>query len=113
MQMRKSRTIGLKQTLRAMKQGADAVCGRAVIDPIEALLIPPHLHQDDAREVAYASLLDEIESLILPDPADPWPRHREDSGATIAITASMFRRVGGVPFLPSGEDRALIRMLAN
>jgi glycosyltransferase involved in cell wall biosynthesis len=101
----------IEANLGAMKQGADAVCGRAVIDPIEALLIPPHLHQDDAREVAYASLLDEIESIILPDPADPWPRHREDSGASIAITASMFRRVGGVPCLSSGEDRALIRML--
>lgn len=101
----------IEANLGAMKQGADAVCGRAVIDPIEALLIPPHLHQDDAREVAYASLLDEIESIILPNPADPWPRHREDSGASIAMTASMFRGVGGVPCLSSGEDRALIRML--
>jgi glycosyltransferase involved in cell wall biosynthesis len=101
----------IEANLGAMKQGAEAVCGRAVIDPIEALLIPPHLHQDDAREVAYGNLLDEIGSIILPDPADPWPRHREDSGASIAMTAAMFRRVGGVPCIASGEDRALIRML--
>jgi hypothetical protein len=101
----------VEANLEAMTRGADAVCGRAVIDPIEALLIPPHLHEDDAREVAYGQLLDEIGSMILPDPADPWPRHREDSGASIAITAAMFRRVGGVPSLPSGEDRALIRNL--
>jgi hypothetical protein len=83
----------------------------AVIDPLEALLIPRHLHEDDAREVAYGRLLDEIASMILPDPADPWPRHTEDSGASIAIRTSMLRRVGGMPCLPSGEDRALIGRL--
>ena len=97
--------------LRAIEQGADAVCGQAVIDPIEALLIPRHLHEDDAREVAYGRLLDEIESIVLPNPADPWPRHTEDSGASIAITASMYRLIGGLPCIPSGEDRALIRSL--
>jgi glycosyltransferase involved in cell wall biosynthesis len=101
----------VEANLRAIAKGADAVCGQAVIDPFEALLIPEHLHEDDAREVAYGRLLDEIASIILPDPADPWPRHREDSGASIAITASMFRYVGGVPPLPSGEDRALIARL--
>jgi len=101
----------VEANLRAIAKGADAVCGQAVIDPLEALLIPEHLHEDDAREVAYGRLLDEIASIILPDPADPWPRHREDSGASIAITASMFRYVGGVPPLPSGEDRALIARL--
>jgi Glycosyl transferase family 2 len=95
----------------AIEKGADAVCGRAVIDPIEAFFIPQHLHDDDAREVAYGEILDQIRSIVLPDPADPWPRHQEDSGASLAVTASIFRRVGGVPHLPSGEDRALIESL--
>ena len=101
----------METNLRAIEGGADAVCGMAVIDPLEALFIPPHLHDDDAREVAYGRLLDEIESMILPDPGDPWPRHTEDSGASIAITTPMLRQAGGVPFLASGEDRALIGML--
>jgi len=95
----------------AIEKGADAVCGRAVIDPIEAFFIPQNLHDDDAREVAYGQILDQIRSIVLPDPTDPWPRHQEDSGASLAVTASMFRRVGGVPGLPSGEDRALIESL--
>jgi glycosyltransferase involved in cell wall biosynthesis len=74
----------VEANLRAIEHGADAVCGQA-----------------------------EIASLVLPDPADPWPRHREDSGASIAITASMFRRVGGVPPRASGEDRALIAVLRS
>jgi glycosyltransferase involved in cell wall biosynthesis len=101
----------IEANLRAIAQGADAVCGMAVIDPLEALLIPRHLHQDDAREVAYARLLDEIASVLLPDPADPWPRHAEDSGASIAIRTSMLRRIGGMPCLRSGEDRALMARL--
>jgi glycosyltransferase involved in cell wall biosynthesis len=101
----------IEANLRAIEEGSDAVCGMAVIDPLEALLIPRHLHQDDAHEMAYGRLLDEIGSIILPDPADPWPRHSEDSGASIAMTASMFRQIGGLPCIPSGEDRALIGML--
>jgi glycosyltransferase involved in cell wall biosynthesis len=101
----------VEANLRSIEEGADAVCGMAVIDPLEALFIPRHLHEDDAREVAYGRLLDEIASMILPDPADPWPRHTEDSGASIAIRASMLRRVGGMPCLPTGEDRALIGRL--
>ena len=103
----------IEANLRAIEQGADAVCGMAVIDPLEALLIPRHLHEDDAREVAYGRLLDEIASLVLPDLADPWPRHTEDSGASIAIRASVLRRVGGMPCLHSGEDRALIERLRS
>jgi hypothetical protein len=101
----------IEENLRAIEEGADAVCGMAVIDPFEALFIPSHLHEDDAGEVAYGRLLDEIASVVLPDPGDPWPRHTEDSGASIAIKASMLLRIGGVPFLSSEEDRALIRML--
>ena len=103
----------VETNLRAIDEGADAVCGRAVIDPVEALLIPPHLHEDDAREVAYGRLLDEIASIVLPDPADPWPRHREESGASIAMSVAMFRRIGGLPSRPSGEDRALIALLRS
>lgn len=101
----------IEANMAAIKAGADAVCGMAAIDPLEALLIPRHLHEDDAREVAFGRLLDEIGSIIIPDPADPWPRHAEDSGASLAITAAMFRHVGGMPDAPSGEDRALIGKL--
>jgi Glycosyl transferase family 2 len=103
----------IEANLETIHNGADAVCGMAEIDPVDALLIPRHLHEDDAREVAYGRLLDEIECLVLPDDADPWPRHTENSGASIALTASMFRRAGGVPFVPSGEDRALIAKLQS
>ena len=90
---------------------ADAVAGRAVIDPAEARLLPARLHEDDALECAYALLLDEIDALIDPDPADPWPRHDEHSGASIAVWASCYRAAGGMPAIPLGEDRAFFQRL--
>ncbi len=103
----------IERNLAGLAAGADAVCGMAVIDPEEAQLIPHHLHADNAHEVAYGQLLDELGSMLLPDAADPWPRHSEESGASLAIPAAMFRKVGGVPDVASGEDRALIARLRS
>ena len=104
-------TDWVANTRAAFGLGVDAVCGRAEIDPVEALLIAPALHADDAREVAYAGLLDEIHALVDPDPADPLPRHCENSGASIAVSVAAWRRAGGVPALPTGEDRGFLRAL--
>jgi hypothetical protein len=101
----------LRANLRAIRAGADAVAGRAIIDPADEALIPAALIEADARECAYAALLDEIGAGIDPDPADPWPRHDEHSGASIAVTVEAFRRAGGIPDLPMGEDRAFFRSL--
>jgi len=101
----------LAANLFHIRQGADAVAGRAVIDPVDAAAIPAALHEDDARECAYAALLDEIDSLLDPDPADPWPRHTEHSGASICVTLDVFRRAGGIPPVAVGEDRAFFAAL--
>jgi GT2 family glycosyltransferase len=89
-----------------LRRGCDAVAGRAEIDPVEAALIPSILHEDDAREAAYAAILDEITALLDPDSYDPWPRHNEHSGASIAVTVECFRRAGGMPAMSLGEDRS-------
>ena len=101
----------LARNLAALAAGAEVVCGQAVIDPVEALAIHPSLHADDRLETAYGALLDEIDSLIDPDPADPWPRHGEESGASLAVTIEAWQRAGGVPRLPLGEDRAFVAAL--
>jgi hypothetical protein len=69
------------------------------------------LREDDARECEYDELLDEIRATLDPDPADPWPRHTEDSGASIAVTLDAYFKVGGFPNVPMGEDRAFIAAL--
>jgi len=99
--------------LDAVAAGAEVVCGQAVIDPREAEDIPAHLHADDALECHYADLLDAIAEALCPDPADPRPRHTEASGASLAVTVGAFNQVGGVPLVPSAEDRALVAALAR
>ena len=103
----------LAANMAALACGADAVAGRAVIDPDEAKLIPVRLHEADGRECAYAAMIDEIASLLDPDPFDPWPRHDEASGASLAVTAAAFAAVGGVPEVALGEDRAFVRRLVD
>jgi glycosyltransferase involved in cell wall biosynthesis len=101
----------LVTNLAAIANGADAVAGRAEIEPVGARLIPAHLHAIDARECAYAALLDEIRCLLDPDPADPWIRHEEHSGASIAVTVDAYHRAGGIPLVPLAEDRAFFDRL--
>lgn len=95
----------LRANLAGLAAGADAVAGRAEIEPVGARRIPAHLHELDAQECRYAALIDEIASLLDPDPTDPWPRHDEHSGASIAVTVAAYRRAGGIPPVRLAEDR--------
>jgi glycosyltransferase involved in cell wall biosynthesis len=97
--------------LREIAQGADAVCGKAAMTPEDAQSLPPHLHADHLREEICLAALDALENAINPAPHDPWPRHQQQSGASIAVTAAALRRAGGPPHVSHGEDRALIAKL--
>ena len=101
-----------ERNLAAINAGAEVVCGRAEVKLEDAMAIPTSLHDAHLREMACLTLLDEIEAIVDPDPHDPWPRHRERSGASIAFTAAAFRRAGGAPAVPQSEDRVLIARLA-
>jgi hypothetical protein len=99
------------RNLDAIAAGAEVVCGRAMIDPFEALSIPQHLHADDALERRLVSLLDQLAWHLDPEPHDPLPRHTEASGASIGVTVRAYRCAGGIPDIASGEDRAFVRAL--
>jgi GT2 family glycosyltransferase len=99
------------RNLTALRQGADIVCGRAIIDPVEAAMIPPTLHADDALECRLIGLLDDLAWTLDPEPHDPPARHTEASGASLAVRTEAFHRVGGIPAIPAGEDRAFVRAL--
>jgi GT2 family glycosyltransferase len=99
------------RNLDALRRGADIVCGQAVIDPIEATMIPAHLHADDALECQLIALLDDMAWTLDPEPHDPLPRHTEASGASLAVSVAAFGRAGGIPPIASGEDRAFVRAL--
>jgi hypothetical protein len=103
----------VERNLRSLAAGTDLVCGRVEIDPVEATLIPPHLHADDALEQEFSDLLDRIAFVLDPTPADPWPRHTHEPGASIGVTVEAFTRSGGIPPIATGEDRAFVQLLAR
>ncbi|MFT8809257.1 glycosyltransferase [Gluconobacter sp.] len=96
----------LENTLSAFVQyPVEAVFGRVLLLPQEYSKIPSHLHEDERAERAYGALLEQIGLLLCPEPHDPWPRHLEHSGASIAVTHQAWSRAGGIPHVASGEDR--------
>lgn len=99
------------RNLAALDRGADVVCGRVAVDPWEAAMIPAHLHADDALECRLIALQDDIAWMLDPEPHDPPPRHTEASGASLAVTVEAYHRVGGIPAIPCGEDRAFVAAL--
>ena len=93
------------QTLHEVASGAEAVGGRVRVER--------HGHEDrharlySARDTAYRRGLTRLEGFLDPDPADPWPRHFQFFGGSLAITAAAYLHAGGLPVLPCLEDVAL------
>ena len=102
-------TDWLAATLGEIDAGADAVGGRIVNGDDVAL--PPRLVALARRDALYQRLRVRLEHVLDPDPADPWPRHHQHIGASLAITVGAYRRVGGMPAEPFLEDEALYRRL--
>ncbi len=95
----------------AFALGADAVAGRIELFSDEAAALSPALRARGEREGAYEALLTEMFSRLDPLAHDPWPRHASEPGANFALRLSAYRAVGGSPVTPSGEDRALARLV--
>ena len=97
----------LAANLAAIEDGADLVAGFVRAEPREHALLPPALIERGRLESRYEWLLTELLARLDPDAGDPWPNHRIESGASLAITLDAYRRVGGLTPIPTGEDRAL------
>ena len=82
-----------------MDKGVDVVSGRILPRDIPAAAKWPHL-----RDVTYRFLLAKLEDLIDPNIADPWPRHFQCYGPSIAVTCEMYTKVGGMKAIPFLED---------
>lgn len=99
------------RNLAAIDAGADAVAGRIALDPDEAARLPDALHARGRLEGAYEAMLTELAAIVDPRGDDPWPCHWTASGATLGVRLAAYRRVGGMPAVPVGEDRAFMDRL--
>jgi glycosyltransferase involved in cell wall biosynthesis len=98
-------------TLQEIAAGADAVGGRIIADRASRLQLDPNAYAYHLRHVGYRFLVSELESYLDPDDFDPWPRHFQYYGASLAVTVEMYKRVGGMPAVRSPEDAAFNRSL--
>jgi glycosyltransferase involved in cell wall biosynthesis len=92
--------------LHEMNKGVDVVSGRILPRDIPLASKWPHL-----RDVNYRFLVSRLEALIDPCPADPWPRHFQCYGPSIAVTCEMYNKVGGIKAIPFLEDEEFRKAL--
>lgn len=96
--------------LAAIDAGADTVLGRLALDE-DGRKLPQALHRRGALEHEYEELLTEVSATLDPVSHNPWPHHSTISGASVAVTVEAYRRIGGLPRVPRGEDKALVAEL--
>jgi hypothetical protein len=96
----------IAMTLAEIAAGADAVAGRILVDPVGFAEHDRHAQLFHLRDVTYRYLVTEFVARLVPDPFDPWPRHFQHFGPSMAVTVETYRRSGGMPPLPSLEDVA-------
>lgn len=99
----------LAATLREIDAGADAVGGRLLAD--RDVEDDPAARRWQRWDLLYRLARERLESLLDPDPADPWPRHHQHFGASLAVRAGAYRAVGGLPRVRWLEDEALVAAL--
>jgi hypothetical protein len=102
----------IAENLAAFADGAEAVLGRIDLDE-EGAYLPEAVHRRGELEDTYEKLLTELSWLLDPLGHDPWPHHATISGASLGLTRAAYCRVGRLPRVPLGEDKALIGLLSR
>jgi cellulose synthase/poly-beta-1,6-N-acetylglucosamine synthase-like glycosyltransferase len=101
----------VSRTLDYLDAGYDAVAGQPRFTPAERRALPSTLRRRLAAIQGYENATAYLRHSLTFD--EPWPRHFSESGASLALTLEMFRRLGEVPAPPLGEDRALLDAVRN
>jgi cellulose synthase/poly-beta-1,6-N-acetylglucosamine synthase-like glycosyltransferase len=102
----------IAENLAAFADGAETVLGRIDLDE-EGAFLPEALHRRGALEDTYERLLTELSWLLDPLDHNPWPHHATISGASLGVTRAAYCRVGRLPRVRLGEDKALIGLLSR
>lgn len=98
----------VEQNLRAIEAGAHLVGGRIIGDPDEERRLGRGFLRRARTHARYQALCDELASMLDPIGHDPWPRHHDHIGASIAVRADVYRALGGMEPLPFREDLAFV-----
>ena len=94
--------------LAAIEAGADLVGGKIFGDAGEELQLGTGFMRRAQAHGLYSELCDRLAARIDPIAHDPWPRHQDHTGASIAVRASTYQAIGGMDALPFREDLGFV-----
>jgi glycosyltransferase involved in cell wall biosynthesis len=92
-------------------KGAEAVAGRIVILPGDEAFLDPATRAAQKYDHLYRRLVAWLEDHFDPQAHDPWPRHHQHFGASLAISPRAYRLVGRLPPRRYFEDIAFYQTL--
>jgi hypothetical protein len=101
----------IAQTEIEIARGVDGVGGRITLPAGELAKLPDGVRRYFLLDIGYRRALEELRTLYAPDRHDPFPRHHQHFGGSLAVTAAAYDRAGGMPLARSSEDVALYRAL--
>ncbi|CAN5475463.1 hypothetical protein BH10ACI4_BH10ACI4_26790 [soil metagenome] len=104
----------IASNLSALESGADVVGGVIHLLPedLETLsAVYPAVEGAYQQDQTLQKMVAELESILDPDSADPWPRHLQHFGASLACTPEIYARAGGLPPARALEDVAFVDAL--
>lgn len=103
----------IAQTQAEIAEGVVGVGGRICLDPLEAAVLPAGVRRFLLLDIGYRRALEELRSLYAPEWHDPFPRHHQHFGGSLAVTAAAYAAAGGMPLHRSNEDVALYRAIVE
>ena len=92
--------------IEEIQNGNDAVGGKILIKSSQNPAGTYH-----SLDETYRTLVARAESVLDPLDHDPWPRHFQYFGASLAVTCAMYEQAGRLPELPYLEDEAFYKAL--
>jgi hypothetical protein len=101
----------IAQNLAALERGADAVGGMIALKPGDLEKLPEGARRGYLRDRRYQRLVAQLEDRLDPQACDPWPRHLQHFGASLACTPEIYARAGGLPAVKPLEDVAFVNQL--
>lgn len=96
-----------------LRSGVDVVGGDILLPPGDSATLDPHLRIAWQHEDLHARHTARLEAILDPIACDPWPRHLQHYGASLACTPRIYAAAGGLPAITPLEDVAFIDALRN
>lgn len=81
------------------------------VDAVGGRVIPATFREADGLDHRYRFAIVRLESMLAPQAHDPWPRHGNHQGASLAMRTAAYARAGGVPAVRVLEDFGLVDAL--